>query len=135
MTHTVDLSIKSKRAVLHYGSEISIEFGGPNQTGDDDVLVFLVSCAILGGAHCVAWNYEFASVPEAWIWRVCSIIIGVLPFAMRILRDYEKFISLSYILYTLIRLYMIIEYFVGFRDTPAGLYQEVDWSIYIPHFA
>ena len=105
---------------------------------DSTLLVF---CAILGGIHCLAWNYGFASLQEAWLWRACAIMAIILPFWFLVQAPVEKMLSPSIIdnsiiaLYVLVRVYMIVECFLSFRDAPSSIYQQVDWSVYIPHVA
>ncbi|KAI3324013.1 hypothetical protein HD806DRAFT_496221 [Xylariaceae sp. AK1471] len=51
-------------------------------TNDELVLLALGSIAggsLFGGVHCLAWNLHFPTLGEAIAWRICSIIISVLP--------------------------------------------------------
>jgi hypothetical protein len=80
-----------------------------------------------------------------WVWRVCSILgfmVVVVPF---ISADFglnePPFTDESAagtmviaIVYTLLRLYLMVECFAAFRSSPASIYVNVDWSHYMGHF-
>jgi hypothetical protein len=56
----------------------------PNDNFRDEDLIpltlFLALVSLVfGGLHCLAWNFEFVSTPEKWIWRVASIVMGTTP--------------------------------------------------------
>ena len=105
---------------------------------------------VFGGIHCIAWNYAFGSSIEAWLWRISSLLTASVPLLWVLTADYipswlarvtrsEDFVmrllfGLSCILYISVRLYMIVEALVSFRDSPVGIYQGLNWSTYIPHF-
>jgi hypothetical protein len=37
------------------------------------------------------------------------------------------------IFYTFIRVYLLVALFAGLRDVPAGVYQDVQWTKFVPH--
>ncbi|MCJ1481162.1 hypothetical protein MMC06_001318 [Schaereria dolodes] len=107
----------------------------------------LVGVAMLYGlVHCIAWDFEFASAGEKWAWRVCAIltiyIAGMTAFKFSIWHIFthsdrkERMVqSIEQVLATLYvcaRVYLFIEVFLAFRSQPAGVYQSVNWSLYIP---
>ena len=116
---------------------------------------FVTLTAVFGGIHCAAWSYPFASAVETWFWRLCSILTALLPGLTLLLplmyakvakraailenRVIESFMNILFrfllAFYLCVRLYMIIECFVAFRDAPVGIYAQVDWSAYLPHIA
>ncbi|MCJ1323887.1 hypothetical protein MMC10_000548 [Thelotrema lepadinum] len=99
--------------------------------------------------HCTAWYYSFPTVAEAWTWRVLMLFsvcfgIGIVLLSTpsgKALFVSDKFVSSADRLigpfaqiYLAARLYMIVECFISFRDAPADVYQQIDWSAYVPHF-
>lgn len=50
--------------------------------GHTDALTAAVLGLPTSGFHLLAWNRHFPSAPEKWIWRICSIGIGVAPICM-----------------------------------------------------
>ena len=117
------------------------------------VRFFVTLTAVFGGIHCAAWSYPFASAAETWLWRLCAISTTLLPvltvllplvlssvprrttsLANRVLDSFWAIpIYLIPTVYVCVRLCMIIECFVAFRDAPVGIYAQVDWSTYLPH--
>lgn len=37
--------------------------------------------AVFGGVHCLAWNFDFPSVTEAILWRICSVATTTISLA------------------------------------------------------
>ena len=117
------------------------------------VRFFVTLTAVFGGIHCTAWSYPFASAAETWLWRLCAILTTLLPvltvllplvlssvpkrttpLANRVADSlWPILIYLILVVYVCVRLCMIIECFVAFRDAPVGIYAQVDWSTYLPH--
>lgn len=49
-------------------------------------MAFEASMMVIGGSlHAVAWNSEYPTIIECWLWRVCSIGICVLPIVIGLL--------------------------------------------------
>ncbi|KAI9811448.1 MAG: hypothetical protein M1827_005431 [Pycnora praestabilis] len=104
-----------------------------------------VVCLVFGGIHVAAWNFSFPTVAEQMLWRVSSILTLTLPLLLvlevifvtvskRLNFFLIKYINLpSLALYILVRLYLLVECFVSLRSVPARVYQDVNWSLYIPH--
>ncbi|KAJ7130445.1 hypothetical protein C8R44DRAFT_699614, partial [Mycena epipterygia] len=43
---------------------------------------FLIEClvgTVFGVIHCAAWNTNFPSTIEMWMWRACSLIVATIP--------------------------------------------------------
>jgi hypothetical protein len=38
-----------------------------------------LSTVAFGVIHCVAWDFEFPSIGEKWVWRICSLASALLP--------------------------------------------------------
>ena len=112
--------------------------------------------------HLSAWNYNFPTSTEKWMWRGSAITFGAAPFAILLcallggLADPEQeegpmptgtwrsirkillwifimLFSLLILLYVCARWFIIIESFISFRRAPAGIYQKVDWTSYWAH--
>lgn len=112
------------------------------------LLFFVTLTAVFGGIHCAAWSYPFASAVETWLWRLCSVLTALLPVLTVLLpfisgkvviRGIEPLLQVLTLffpaLYFCVRVCMIIECFVTFRDGPSGIYAQVNWSAYLPHIA
>ena len=52
----------------------------------DQVIIFgiaaTVSASLFGALHLLAWNFNFPSVAEMWVWRICSLVITTLPLIL-----------------------------------------------------
>ncbi|KAF7356046.1 hypothetical protein MVEN_00934400 [Mycena venus] len=51
---------------------------------DNDLLLGVTGITTLGGSvlgavHCAAWNTNFPTTTEMWIWRACSLMIAAIP--------------------------------------------------------
>lgn len=91
--------------------------------------------------HIVACNFCFPTYTEMIMWRVCalcavgSLVLGLLitifpcknTWCMDTLTD-----SLGGI-HILSRLFILVEAFIGLRSLPPGVFETVNWSLYIPH--
>ncbi|KAI1481989.1 hypothetical protein F4774DRAFT_350985 [Daldinia eschscholtzii] len=124
--------------------------------------LFLTSSAILlfpalyGGIHLTAWNSDFPSLSEQWIWKIsCFIIMGLIPlFAITLgvlimistpLQNLGGFINslflfleimvciINIIVFIAARLYIVIEVFISLRCVPIGVYLTPSWLQMIPH--
>ncbi|CAK5278086.1 unnamed protein product [Mycena citricolor] len=109
---------------------------------------------IFGGFHCAAWNVDFPSVIEKWLWRSCAILVTFAPTIFMgslntisipkesdgLAYDLLVFLPLALvifalpILYVLARLALLVLMFTSLRDIPIGAFSSVDWTGFIPHF-
>ena len=91
-----------------------------------------------GAIQCLAWNSPFPSSNERLAWRICSVASTALPGLMfpQILAESEgnSLVVLVYCLYPIVRLAIIVLAFMSLRALPAGAYETVNWTNYIPHF-
>lgn len=120
--------------------------------------VFLV----IGSIHLAAWDFEFPSTTERWLWRACSLTItAIVPLSWLITavilrvktgrwwdgseckEEHVKCRMTSRIcmciqgvaiaIYGIARLYLLVEVFMGLRSSPGGVYKTVVWGDFIPH--
>lgn len=117
------------------------------QTGEGGNILAALS-VIFGAMHVVGWNFEFPTEVEKILWRVASICCGAVPaLCVPFLKFFFRFEDrkwfetaffyvslLIYIVYSVLRLYLFIEMFIGLRVAPPGIYQMVQWSQYFPSF-
>lgn len=116
--------------------------------------------SIVGAIHLAAWDFDFPSRFERQTWRVCSVVTSVsIPISWtvvgavlwcigspsskekgargrycRMLVGGTVFIQgIGVGLYTLARLYLLVEVFVAFRAMPRDVYKTPEWSVFVPH--
>ncbi|KAJ7137202.1 hypothetical protein C8R44DRAFT_848511 [Mycena epipterygia] len=54
-------------------------------THAESYIPFYIEClvgTIFGAIHCAAWNAEFPSTIERWMWRSCSLMVATIPVAL-----------------------------------------------------
>lgn len=127
--------------------------------GFSSIAIFLV----VGAIHLAAWNFYFPSVFERWAWRICSVVITtIIPLSwvvtavlLRVVSHQwwdgtedkdmlKEFKTTRWIgkgmqgcalaIYSLARLYLLVEVFMGLRASPVGVYKTPEWTNYLPHF-
>ncbi|KAJ6565557.1 hypothetical protein DFH09DRAFT_1363763 [Mycena vulgaris] len=106
----------------------------------------VVGC-IFGAIHCAAWNADFPSTDEMWMWRECSLIVTAIPVfvaAFSTLGFTTENVMIHTILlymfilavipiYIIARLFLLTLPFTALHALPPGAFADVNWSIYIPH--
>ncbi|OAL53834.1 hypothetical protein IQ07DRAFT_584435 [Pyrenochaeta sp. DS3sAY3a] len=114
-------------------------------------VIVAVSSLIFGGIHCAAWNSTFPSPVEATLWRTCAIITAVMPIIVFSMKVFFKILTIQskitsqtwhltsdrmnlclLMLYTLVRLFMIVEMFRALVYAPPEVYKNT-WTAEIPH--
>lgn len=155
---------------------IDINFGGPHSLSKNFLAVFeivmirtfwlgfpglLVLAMALpfgyGGVHLFAWNFEFASHIEEFLWKISSIYMAaifpahlVFEGSLLIMNFYlgsdpeEVPLPLYYtkvgiagvvvVIYVASRVFIIMEAFLSLRHVPVGVYISPSWIQAIPHF-
>ncbi|GJJ06815.1 hypothetical protein Clacol_001011 [Clathrus columnatus] len=111
----------------------------------------IITAAVFGGIHLLAWNYEFPTRVELWLWRVSAlIIVGIPPIAfffllvLSIKEDSHAsrwsfvsitryFLSIIVLLYIIARLIILVLAVVSLRKLPVETLYDVDWLKLIPH--
>jgi hypothetical protein len=116
---------------------------------------------IYGSIFLAAWNFEFPTIPEMWLWRASSLVLvsyGPAVFLTMAIRipfmstafftkvraklhkktwffDIVKVLLLAVISITwaFARWYIAVESVISLRKVPAGTYETVNWTYRIPH--
>jgi hypothetical protein len=105
---------------------------------------------VFGAIHCAAWNTDFPTTVEKWMWRSCSSAIVALPVTIVLLWILTAVIDadvshwsgkamiiigviVPILMYVIARLVLIILPLLALRALPSGAFVDVNWSTYIPH--
>ncbi|KAJ7910816.1 hypothetical protein B0H13DRAFT_2485142 [Mycena leptocephala] len=104
---------------------------------------------VFGVIHCAAWNADFPTAVERWMWRACSSLIVAVPVVILLIivlgaitnADESQLGSamltiglvVPILMYVIGRLILIILPLVAMRSLPPGALVDVNWSVYIPH--
>jgi hypothetical protein len=137
MTEGDDFEPGSQKVPTFYGGE------SPN---DDIRWTYVVAGLVavaFGAIHCIAWSFEFPSRTEQLLWRSSTIvIIGVPTFYVLLwrfsgLRLPQRLLNATNIipacLYVLARVALLVLAIVSLRSPPAGTYEAINWTTFIPH--
>ncbi|KAJ7276761.1 hypothetical protein C8J57DRAFT_1127036 [Mycena rebaudengoi] len=117
---------------------------------DKNDFAFFIEClvgSIFGAIHCMAWNADFASTVEMWMWRSCTLAVTAIPLIIAfsgaattlVESNSGLYILLgviwlpSLLIYPIARLFLIILPLIAMRAPAAGSLVDVNWTIYIPH--
>ncbi|KAJ7639555.1 hypothetical protein FB45DRAFT_1135220 [Roridomyces roridus] len=104
-----------------------------------------LSALIFGAIHCAAWQDEFPTTAERWLWRVSSVVVTFIPLMMisvfvvlaRLSEKLEALLAPLFLIfiftYVSARLLLIALPFAALRSLPASAFVDVNWNIYIPH--
>ena len=116
---------------------------------------------LFGSIHCFGWDFNFPSYAEHMLWKVCSLAISCIPFIWLLFvvfytwqskfsvltawgRIADGFMALVWAslfpfglvgepVYILARLGLLTEAFIELRAVPAGAYEDVQWTLFLPH--
>lgn len=135
--------------LLHYprvhNSPASDQPGFVERTGQ---LVLLLTVLLFGGVHCIAWNFDFPTELERWLWRASALFIVLSALVILLdharqwyngfiatqTRAWEYFSLVGSFAYVVVRMYLLAAVFLQFRAMPPGVYDTPNWSLYIPSF-
>lgn len=108
-------------------------------------LTLYVFGAIFSAIHFAAWNWDFSLPIVQTLWRsFCCAALGSATLPLVIVRliqgtwDYRIQLTLAmtpFILNAISRLALIGLTFYCFNSMPASTYQDLDWTVFIPHFS
>jgi hypothetical protein len=97
---------------------------------------------LFGICHLLGWYQYFVTPAEKILWRTSSVCCLVLPLAAVTLgnitrqgraQSLKPGISILVCLYVLFRVYIYVEVVIGLRQVPSAVYEDSDWTRYIPH--
>ena len=116
---------------------------------DVDVAVWLfVTCLValaFGACHLIGWEFYFPTDTERILWRVASVLCGVLPLTLLFpdwrgpdRKGWAKILTEVVLrtctgVYVLVRCYLLVEASISLRSVPEGVYKTVQWASYLPH--
>ncbi|KAF7349136.1 hypothetical protein MVEN_01435800 [Mycena venus] len=111
--------------------------------------------SVFGAIHCAAWNTDFPTAAEMWIWRSISVVIAAMPFVTlltgvlgsimeetafqetklgKAINTISGIVLLGcFLIYIVARLILIPLPFAALRSLPPSVFVDVNWSTYIPH--
>ena len=106
--------------------------------------------SLFGAIHVASWNIRLPSDVELWLWRASSIYCSILGLIFVVLVFLEEvlmekrlaswlkeliylFIFFLFIVYIIVRIFMIVEVFLSLRALPHSAYESVQWSSFVPH--
>ncbi|KAJ7592047.1 hypothetical protein C8J56DRAFT_1131469 [Mycena floridula] len=140
-----------------HSTSVPLFWSSGDEGGNDDnipVILFemLLGC-VFGGIHCLGWNSEFPSLVECMMWRVAAVfitgfavvgavLIAVEPWSWDSTNNFPRvvakwlFITLAFIgipLYIIARVFLLLLPLTSLRNLPAGAFQQINWSAYLPH--
>jgi hypothetical protein len=120
-------------------------------------LAFYGTSTVFSAFHIAAWNWEFPSSTVRTLWRSFAVTAtGTSPLTLLLflfIRTLSRFdptphgvesimVSICTALllalglaYTISRLALIVLIFYCFSSMPAGVYETVDWTKFLPHFS
>ena len=105
-------------------------------------LVGFLPTLVFGTCHLLGWYQYFNTPAEKILWRTSSVCCLVLPLAAVALGDITRRgcaqslspgISVLVYLYVVFRMYIYVEMFAGLRQVPSAVYEDSNWTRYIPH--
>jgi len=106
---------------------------------------FILGAVVFGACHCIAWNFDFPTPIEQTLWRATSVFTAAaMPayylswyaLAQLELEQYMRLLRMltciTYMLYTVCRLYMMVEVFRSLFYLPPDAFAAT-WSSAVPH--
>ncbi|KAF7356049.1 hypothetical protein MVEN_00934700 [Mycena venus] len=119
------------------------------------LVITTLAGSLFGAIHCTAWNTDFPTTTEMWIWRSCSLVIATIPVIILLFDLLGAIISdtifggtmlgitittISFVLimgsfpiYIFARLSLLSLPLAALRSLPPSAFVDVNWSTYIPH--
>jgi hypothetical protein len=157
----VDFTSDEMKAVLYaFGGMIGSIFGRENLNyppqDETRSMTFYATGTIFSAIHIGAWNWEFPSSIVRTLWRAFALTAtGTGPAAIFAMLFYiilleDKFsrstdkvlesitialLAVFGVIYIISRIALMVLIFYCFSSMPAGVYETVDWTKFLPHFS
>jgi len=112
-------------------------------------VLFVVLPAVYGGIHLTAWDFEFLSGIERLMWNIACfdiiitmvVIVGLIWMMSWFGEGPEGSSSIALlvfyffllVLFSLSRMFLVVESFISLRKIPIGVYWTPSWLQMIPH--
>jgi hypothetical protein len=119
---------------------------GPRGNQDAVMVIPVVAATMFGAIHLFAWDVYFPTHTEQLLWRLASLSITLSPLLFASLlwvvlaTDSSSLITVSRffmilicVLYASSRFLLLTLALTSLRSLPAGAYQSVHWTQFIPH--
>jgi hypothetical protein len=120
-----------------------------------NTLTLYAAGTLFSAFHIGAWNWEFPSPISRTLWRAFAVTAtGAGPFSVLLIIFYSTYfvyqiyksrpffgtlyigiLILMGVMYTISRLALLVLIFYCFSSMPVGVYETVDWTKFLPHFA
>jgi hypothetical protein len=150
---------KMKKIVYAFGGMVGHIFGRPNliYPPQDETMsiTFYATGTVFSAFHLGAWNWEFPSSIVRTLWRSFALAAtGTGPATIFLISLYLVTITIApkfglfrfepimmallvllAVTYIISRLALIVLIFYCFSSMPAGVYETVDWTKFLPHFS
>jgi hypothetical protein len=91
--------------------------------------------SIFGAIHIAAWNLQFVTEGERWVWRVSAVTITSAPWLFLFAGIFDSgILGLSVVAFYIIsRFILLILPLLQLRSLPSDAFISVSWSTFIPH--
>ncbi|KAK7028690.1 hypothetical protein R3P38DRAFT_3519032 [Favolaschia claudopus] len=97
-----------------------------------------------GAIHCIAWNTEFSSTAEKWMWCLSAVAVTGVPAVwfigsvavhylnIRSMVPYYAFVVPVVPLYIISRLFLLVLPLTALRSLEPAVFIDISWAKYIP---
>lgn len=139
----------SPRAVREHRIPSLGGYDDRNPHDPNHVITLFIGCFsafISGGVHCFGWNYLFEGHTEQTLWRATSLVTAsaslplLLIFGWAILRKVKHntrvvrwSVATIAFIYIATRVTVIVLIVSSLQSLPAGAYDVVAWTTFVPH--
>lgn len=133
-------------------TKISLFFADDNEADAQVFAAFFAISSVFGALHFFSWSYDFPTHKDQTIWRTLILVTVSVPvffvvlgavyalccmccdaYQNRIRHIVLKIYSFSVWFFIACRCVLLIESFITLHLLPAGAYQIVEWTDFIPH--
>ena len=125
-------------------------YAPPSPNDKHAILIGLFVGILFGGIHCVAWSFDFPSIPEKYIWRTSAATITAVPLIFFVIVENVRMqttddcfhyfsglriltVCFAIILYCISRAALVVLPILSLRCLPQEAFIDFQWSSFIPH--